>query len=262
MGVDARPGEEYAPRSDTIIVVRIDPQAKRVDMFSIPRDLLVAIPYFSDGTKINAAYPWGEGSSLEGGGPTLVAQTIELNFGIRIDYFASVSISGLEDIVDTIGGVRIDVKAPLKDDQYPTSDYGYTRVYFPTGLQNMDGVHAVKYARTRHSDGDFKRTERQQQLLLSMREQILQTGIITKLPQLISDIGNTLRTDLSPGQVLSLARLAQDIPHENIYSHSLAPYTEAQIINEGWYLVGDWSSLRWLAQNLPDDPNAKNVPGS
>lgn len=262
LGVDTRPSDSGPPRSDTIIVVRIDPEEQRVDMFSIPRDLLVAIPGFSTGEKVNAAFPWGEASTLEGGGPRLVMDTIELNFGIHIDYFASVDIAGLERIIDTIGGVIIDVPAPLKDDQYPTYDYGYTRAFFTTGLQRMDGVRAVQYSRTRHSDGDFNRSARQQQLLLAMREQILKTNIIANLPELISNVGDALRTDLSPQQVLSLARLAQDLPREQIYSHSLIPYTQAAIINEGWYLVGNWEALRWLAQNLPDDPDGTSNPNA
>lgn len=262
LGVDTRPSDSGPPRSDTIIIVRIDPVEQRVDMFSVPRDLLVAIPGFSSGEKVNAAYPWGELYEIEGGGPRLVMDTIELNFGIHIDYFASVDISGLERIIDTVGGVIIDVPAPLKDDQYPTYDYGYTRAFFTTGLQRMNGVQAVRYARTRHSDGDFKRSERQQQLLLALREQILSTGIVTRLPELINGIGDTLRTDLSPEQLFSLARMAQDLPRERIFSHSLTPYTQAAIINEGWYLVGNWDGLRWLAQNLPDDPDATASPNA
>lgn len=262
MGVDTRPSETEPGRSDTMIVVRIDPLDKRVDMFSIPRDLAVNIPGFSSGVKINSAYPWGEIYDVEGGGPSLVAQTIEYNFGITIDYYATVDIPGLERIVDTLGGVIIDVKTQLKDDQYPTEDYGYTRAYFTPGLQKLNGYQAVQYARTRHSDGDFMRSQRQQQLLLAIRDQALESGIITKLPQLIGDMRQTIRTDLSLSQVYSLARLAQDIPRENIWVHSLAPYTYASETPEGWFLLGDWDALRWVTQNLEEDPLATNIPGS
>lgn len=261
LGVDTRPSEETAGRSDTIIVVRVDPADKRVDMFSIPRDLAVNIPGFSSGAKINSAYPWGEMYDIEGGGPSLVAQTIEYNFGITIDYYATVDIPGLERIVDTLGGVIVDVKTQLKDDQYPTEDFGYTRAYFPPGLQKLDGKQAVQFARTRHSDGDFMRSQRQQQLLLAIRDQALESGIITKLPQLIGDMRETLRTDLSLSKVYSLARLAQEIPRENIWVHSLAPYTYASETSEGWFLIGDWDALRWVVQNLEEHPLASNIPG-
>ncbi len=256
LGVDAREGEEGPPRSDTMIVVRVDPVNKRVDMMSIPRDLLVEIPGYS-ATKINAAYPYGElNDNIPGGGPTLAAQTVEYNFGIRIDFFAEVDIIGMERVIDTLGGVIIDVPGIVKDDQYPTGDYGYTRVYFTPGLQMMDGPTAVRYSRTRHDDGDFARQARQQQVLMAIRDRAIGTGAVTKIPELLAEVGDSVRTDLSLRQMLSLARLGQEIDQANIYSHSLAPYVQESWIDGGYYLVGDWDSLRNLAANLPDDANA------
>jgi LCP family protein required for cell wall assembly len=263
LGVDTRVGDAGPPRSDTIIVVRVDPVAKRVDMLSIPRDLLVEIPgYYA--TKINAAYPFGElDESIPGGGPTLVAQTIEYNFGIPINYFAEVDIAGMEKVVDTICGVIIDVPGVVKDDQYPTDDNGYTRVHFRPGLQLMDGVMAVRYARTRHDGGDFSRQTRQQQVLIAIRERALATGLITNLPDIISDLGDSVRTDLlgddpSLRKLYQLAGLAQDIGRENIYSHSLSGYVYEEVINDGYYLVGDWAAIRQLVADLPSDPDAVN----
>lgn len=263
LGVDTRIGDEGPPRSDTIIIVHVDPVAKRVDMLSIPRDLLVEIPgYYA--TKINAAYPFGElDESIPGGGPTLVAQTIEYNFGIPIHYFAEVDIAGMEKVVDTIGGVMIDVPGIVKDDQYPTEDSGYTRVRFTAGLQMMDGVTAVRYARTRHDGGDFSRQSRQQQVLLAIRERALAIGLITNLPDIISELGDSVRTDIlgddpSLRKLYQLARLGQDIGRENIYSHSLGAYVYEEVINDGYYLVGDWDVIRALAADLPSDPNGVN----
>lgn len=263
LGVDTRIGDTGPPRSDTIIVVHVDPVAKRVDMLSIPRDLLVEIPgYYA--TKINAAYPFGEqDESIPGGGPTLVAQTIEYNFGIPIHYFAEVDIAGMEKVVDTIGGVMIDVPGIVKDDQYPTEDSGYTRVMFTPGLQMMDGVMAVRYARTRHDGGDFSRQTRQQQVLLAIRERALATGLITNLPDIISDLGDSIRTDIlgddpSYRKLYQLARLGQDIGRENIYSHSLSAYVYEEVIDGGYYVVGDWDAIRALAADLPSDPNGVN----
>jgi LCP family protein required for cell wall assembly len=259
LGVDSREGEDGPPRSDTIIVVRVDPGAKRIDMLSVPRDLLVEIPgYYA--TKINAAYPFGEtDEDIPGGGPTLAAQTVELNFGIRIDYFAEVDIAGMERIVDTLGGIILDVPGIVKDEQYPTENYGYTRVYFSPGLQMMDGTTAVRYSRTRHDDGDFARQSRQQQVLLAMRERALATGLIGKLPELISEVGDSVRTDLSVRQALSLARLAQDVGEERIYTHSLSDLVREETINEGFYFVGDWDAIQELAADLPGDPNGQNT---
>jgi LCP family protein required for cell wall assembly len=263
LGVDRRIGDEGPPRSDTIIIVHVDPVAKRVDMLSIPRDLLVQIPgYYA--TKINAAYPFGElDESVPGGGPTLVAQTIEYNFGIPINYFAEVDIAGMEKVVDTIGGVIIDVPGIVKDDQYPTEDSGFTRIKFTPGLQLMDGVTAVRYARTRHDGGDFSRQTRQQQVLIAIRERAMATGLITNLPDIISELGDSVRTDIlgdDPSflKLYQMASLGQEIGRENIYSHSLGAYVYEEVIDGGYYLVGDWDVIRELAADLPSDPNGVN----
>jgi polyisoprenyl-teichoic acid--peptidoglycan teichoic acid transferase len=260
LGVDSRPSDDYPPRSDTMIVVRVDPGENRVDIFSIPRDLLVEIPGYL-ATKVNAAYVYGELDGVPGGGPILAAQTIEYNFGIRVDYFATVDITGMERVVDTIGGVIIDVPTALKDDQYPTDDYQFTRIYFGSGPQEMDGVSAVQYSRTRHDDNDFRRSIRQQEVLIAIRNKILATGIITRLPELIADVGDAVRTDLSPRQVLSLARFGQDLPRESIYVHSINDLLEEAYIDEEFFFVADWFSVRSLVQNLPDNPDASNTPG-
>lgn len=261
LGVDSRPGDEDPPRSDTMIVVRVDPGAQRVDMFSVPRDLLVEIPGYL-AQKVNAAYVIGENDELPGGGAVLAAQTVEYNFGIRIDYWATVDVTGMQRIVDEIGGIVVDVKAPIKDDQYPTEDYRYTRAYFATGPQELDGVQAVRYARTRHDGGDFKRSERQQEVLLAIRNQVLVSGIITKLPELISEVGDSVRTDLSPRQVLSLARFGQDLPRDQIFSHSINGLLDEGYIEGEFFFFADWFAVRELVQNLPDNMDASNNPGT
>ena len=259
LGVDAREVADSPPRSDTIIIVRIDPVAKRVDMMSIPRDLLVMIPGYYE-TKINAAYPFGmTDPTLPGGGPTLVRQTILANFGIYIDFFAEVDIAGMEQVIDTLGGIVIDVAGIVKDDQYPTDDYGYTRVYFSPGIQRMDGETAVRYSRTRHDDGDFARQERQQQVLMAIREQAIDSGAITRLPELISQTGESIRTDLKLSQMFALAGLAQDIDSGDIYTHSMLPYLSEQWIGDGYFLVADWEAVQAVVADLPSDPAARRI---
>ena len=100
------------------------------------------------------------------------------------------------------------------------------------------------------------RNRRQQQVLLAMRDRALQTGIISKLPTLIAELGDSVRTDLKPGQMLSLARLGQQIDGGNIFTHSIAPLVEAEDINGGFYYVGDWDAIRAMVDDLPHDPDA------
>ncbi len=206
MGVDRR--EDEPSRSDTMILVNIDPVAKTASMLAIPRDLRVIIPGYGV-HKINASYAFGEADGFSGGGPALAIQTIETNLGVHIDYFAEVDFAGFVKIVDTVGGITVDVPYPIKDDAYPASGNNYMRVYFPAGWQHLDGEQALQYARTRHDDGDGMRSVRQQQVLVALRQQAVSFDLLTKAGELLGELGDAVRTDLSPTQALQLARFAR-----------------------------------------------------
>jgi LCP family protein required for cell wall assembly len=240
LGVDDRQ-DGVIPRSDTMIIVSIDPVGKTVSMVSVPRDLLVTIPGHGD-DKINAAYPYG--SEQEITGPGLAKATVEYNFHIKINYYAEVNFTGFQAIVNTLGGVTLDVAAPIKDDEYPGEKNNYTRVLFHTGLQHMDGKTALQYARTRHDDNDFARGDRQQQVLRALRQQGTDLGLITKANDLIGELGDTVRTDLSLSQTLSLAKLATQIDSSNIKSYSLLPALTESSTDAGYYLIPDWNAAR------------------
>ncbi len=239
LGVDDR-HDGTIPRSDTMILVSIDPPTKTVSMVSIPRDLLVTIPGHGD-DKINAAYPYGSQSEITG--PGLAEATVEYNFKIKINYYAEVDFTGFQTIVDTLGGVTLDVSAPIKDDEYPGALNNYTRVLFHSGLQHMNGIAALQYARTRHDDNDFARGNRQQQVLQALRQQGTQLGLITKAPDLLTALGNTVRTDLSLTQTLSLAKLGTQINSSNIHSYSLLPALTESSTAAGYYLLPDWAGI-------------------
>ncbi len=240
LGVDDRGDTTAPPRSDTMIIVSIDPSSKTVGMVSIPRDLLVTIPGYGD-DKINAAYPYGSQADITG--PGLAEATVQYNFHIKIDYYAEVDFTGFQKIVDTLGGVTLDVPTPLKDDEYPGAFNNYTRVLFHTGVQHMDGESALQYARTRHDDNDFARGNRQQEVLRALRAQGTQLGLITKAPALIGELGDTVRTDLSLTQTLSLAKLGTQIDSSNIHSYSLLPAVTESSTAAGYYLLPDWNAI-------------------
>jgi LCP family protein required for cell wall assembly len=240
LGVDRREGD-YA-RSDTIILVNVDPVEKTARMLSIPRDLKVIIPGFG-AHKINAAYAFGDANAnVPGGGPGLMMRTIETNFGINIDYFAEVDFNGFVKIVNTVGGVTLDVPYPIRDNEYPAPNNQYMRIYFPSGWQHMNGERVLQYARTRHDDGDGRRSARQQQVLLSLRQQALTLGLIKQAPTLISEVGDTVRTDLSADQALKLARLATEIDQAHIQQMTLDPALITWQTDE-FYFQGDWAMI-------------------
>ncbi len=257
LGVDDRGDTTAPPRSDTMILVSIDTANKRVGMVSIPRDLLVTIPGHGD-DKINAAYPYGSKEQITG--PGLAEATVEYNFKINIDYYAEVDFTGFQKIVDTLGGVTLDVPAPIKDDEYPGAKSNYMRVLFQTGLQHMDGVNALEYARTRHDDNDFARGERQQQVLKALRQQGVQLGTITKAPELIGELGDTVRTDLSKTQALSLAKLATQINSGSIHSYSLLPALTESSTSAGYYLIPNWSAVGDIMDQVTGGPAPEASP--
>ncbi|HVB65283.1 MAG TPA: LCP family protein [Nitrolancea sp.] len=247
LGSDSRGAGEVA-RSDTMILVTINPETKQVSMLSIPRDLLVTIPNYGQ-DKINAAFAYGSQTSFTG--PGLAVATVEYNFGVTIDYFAEVDTFGLASIIDTVGGVTLDVAAPIKDDEYPGAGNNYLRVMIHTGLQHMNGVAAVQFARTRHDDNDFARSDRQQQLLRALQQQGVKLNLLSKATQLLTELGNTFRTDLSPTQVLALAKLASNVSAGDIHSYDMLNATTVSFLpGEPYYLIPDWTAIHQILDQM------------
>ncbi|MCC6176588.1 MAG: LCP family protein [Chloroflexi bacterium] len=210
LGIDHRDDEPLdGSRSDTIMVVSIDPISKSAVMVSLPRDLWVSIPgYYNQ--RINVAHAVG--------GPDLTAATVKANFGISIDHYARVDFRGFEQMVDAAGGVIVDVERPVKDDEYPTEDYGVMRLYFPPGPVLLDGHMALQYARSRHSENDFGRAARQQRVLIALRDRALQLNMIAKLPTLIPLAQKAVSTDIGIAEMTSLAGLGWGIQRDRIKS--------------------------------------------
>ncbi len=203
-----------ARRADTIIIVRLDPQSKRVAMLSIPRDLYVAIPGHG-ARKINTAHVHGElDKRLPGGGPQLLAETIEANLDIPIHRYARVDFAGFERIIDAVGGIDIvvppsprDPKVGLFDTEYPDGHCGTITIWFPPGPQHLDGERALQYAHSRKSTSDFDRSRRQMQVLLALRQRALSLGIVRHLPELVPALLDAVDTDFTAAELISLARL-------------------------------------------------------
>lgn len=216
LGIDKRDDEPIAgTRSDTIMLASIDPVTRSAALVSLPRDMWVSIPGCttrggcSGGQqRINVAHAVG--------GPELAVQTVATDFGIPIQHYARVDFRGFEQLVDAVGGVVIDVDTPVKDDEYPTADYGYQRIYFGPGPQLMDGAHALEYARSRHGTNDFARAGRQQKVILSVRNRVLQLNMLSRAPELIGIAQSSVATDLSPVQMLALAKLVSEIDRDKI----------------------------------------------
>lgn len=227
LGVDARPDQfSQAVRTDTMMVARIDFDKGNVRLLSLPRDMWLAMPasvqdYGVDVGRINQGYYYGELYDLPGGGPQSAIDTVALNFGIPIDGYALVNFQSFVNVVDALGGIDIDVPKAIYDASYPTENYGYMLLQIPAGPQHMDGITALRYARTRHQDNDFRRIERQQQVLIAMRDSALDVDVLTHVPDLLAAIEGNFLTSMTPEQLIGYGLAGQAIPRDKISTYQI-----------------------------------------
>jgi LCP family protein required for cell wall assembly len=237
IGSDERPGES-GKRTDTLIVASIDPATKRVAMFTLPRDTVdVPIPAGPARSlfgrvyagKINAWYSavanrpdLYPGTDKTRGYNGLKAILGEL-YGLDIRWFVEVNFEGFKKVVDTLGGVTINVQMPVSDDYYPGDDGRLRRIYIPAGIQHMSGEQALIYARSRHASSDFDRGARQQRILVSLREQTDVATVLPRIDSLIGALKSAIRTDIPVSELPKLLSLADGVDIKNIRSYVFAP---------------------------------------
>jgi len=238
LGLDVPDGSAEPARSDSIILVSIDPSGGPVNMLSIPRDLWVPIGPYGE-NRINTAYFIGETRDYPGGGAGLLRATIEQSFGIPIDYHATVDFATFKDAVDYVGGVTVDVEQDIYDAEYPDGDGGVTTIHIEAGPNHMDGETALQYARSRHGNSDFDRARRQQHLLVALRDQYMRgesvATLIPKLPAIYRTFSDRVETDLSLDELVSLARIAAGLDLNNVQMAVIdSTMTTRYITAEGW----------------------------
>lgn len=220
LGIDRRAGEtDRAYRTDSMMLVSVDPVAKSAVILSIPRDLWVEIPGYANDT-INTANFTGDAYQYPGGGPALAVKTVEHNLGVTINYYVRLDFTAFEALVDAIGGIEVDNPADIADPWYPDGSYGYEPFYLPAGRQNLNGHDALRYARTRHESSDVERASRQRQVVMAVRDKVVDLKmlpeLILKAPALYQTLNESIQTDLTLDQIVSLALLAPDIPRANV----------------------------------------------
>ncbi|MEB3245523.1 MAG: LCP family protein [Vampirovibrionales bacterium] len=224
MGVDAgnRMGEQAhanlfeGARADTLLLVRINPEQKTVGMVSIPRDSKVYLPggSFSEGgtrvDKINAAHAIG--------GADLAKQTVENAFGVPVDSTLVINFSGVQQVVDALGGLDIFVEKRMRYHDFS----GKLHIDFEPGLQHMNGTQAEAYLRFRHDTlGDIGRVQRQQYFLAALLKKLKQPAALAQLPELIKASQSSLKTDLSFDQLLKIGMFAKHITPASIRTATL-----------------------------------------
>lgn len=213
IGSDKREDDEdMGARSDTNIVVRVDPERNQLTMVSIPRDTMIEIDGYGT-NKFNAAYSFG-------GAAGTIKEANEL-LGIKISHYAEVDFETLVDLVDACGGVDVEVEERIDDPK--AGD-----VVIEEGQQHLDGEAALTFARTRqYVDGDFTRTSHQRQLVMALIQQVIDLPA-SKLPRVIQKGAECATTDLSLEDILGLALQFKNTGEITIYS-AMLPSTTGEV---------------------------------
>jgi LCP family protein required for cell wall assembly len=238
IGADQRP-KEGTFNTDTLIVASIDPKTKQVALFSLPRDTVnVPLPpgpaqavYGVVPCKINSLWTTARGRpDLFPGndrqrGFQALKDTLGYLYGIDISYYVEVNFDGFRKVVDSVGGVTINVQFPVLDDAYPSDEGGgrLARVYISAGIQHMTGAQALVYARSRHGSIDFDRSQRQQRVLVSLKDQTNVNALLPRLPDLVQALKSAIHSDMPVDQLPSLLRLADGVDTANIRSYVFSP---------------------------------------
>lgn len=200
LGLDRRPQETVPGRSDVVMLVRLDARRDAVSLLSIPRDLYVWIPGYGEG-RINTAHFWGE-SETPGGGPALVMQTLRQNLSLPVDGYVRLDFRGFVGVIDALGGIYVTIPVEIRDDRFPTDDFGYTSIVIPAGRQRMDGQTALRYVRTRHASNDFDRARRQQQIVAALLRRAASPAGWIRLPAALKVVRASVDTDLGRSEML------------------------------------------------------------
>lgn len=238
IGSDRRPGSS-SHRTDTLLIAVVWYRAGQVSLISIPRDLWINIPTVGE-QRINTAYQSGESGGYPGGGMGLLKDTILQDLGIRIDHVAMVEFDGFRRIVDTLGGIDVPIACPFTDWRLiapgldENNENNWWLYTIGPGQVHMDGDLALWYARSRLKSNDFDRGRRQQEVIRTLFQKALQSGTFGKIPQLYNDFSSTVITDMSLGDMLSLAPYAVNFTNANIRSYYIRPpYVQSWITPGG-----------------------------
>jgi polyisoprenyl-teichoic acid--peptidoglycan teichoic acid transferase len=260
------PGHNGPYLTDTIIVASFKPSTKQAAMFSIPRDMIVPLEK-NDYRKVNSIYTVGEQQEIDNGGP-LVKEVISKTLNMPIHYFAAVDFNGFVEMIDAVDGIEIDVERSFVDHQFPTYDEKWQSVSFEAGVQEMDGLTALRYARSRHGNNgegsDFARIKRQQNILMAAKNKLTSFNTLInpqKITSLFSLFNQYTTTDLEPWEAVKLVHMAKGINTQQIINQSIddrpGGYLKAGISQtDGAYILqpvtGNFSQVRMLVQNIFD----------
>ncbi len=248
--------------TDTIMLASINTKDYTVGLFSIPRDFLIDTG--NGFVKINSLYQTG---LRNGVGTTYINKAVEDITGQKVHYYIVLDFEGFTKIIDTLGGINVDVPRHIKDERYPGPGYTYETFEIFPGLQKLDGATALKYARTRHDDkqGDFGRARRQQQVMLAARNKAFSLGTILnphKINELFTILGDHVHTNIAPNEIEPFIALIKKVDTQNISNVVIDAWQpDSLLISARFYgnsggisglvpRIGNYRQIRELAQNI------------
>ena len=258
------PGHDGATLTDTILIASVRPSDGVVGLLSIPRDLQVNIPSYGY-RRINSVNAYAEDEKKDSGGAASSAFIATL-IGQPLPYFVRVDFNAFKEIVDTVGGLEVQVDQAFYDAFYPNNNYGYAPVAFEAGKQHMNGERALQFVRSRHGTNgegnDFARARRQQKILLALKERLLSFDILLR-PKRIQSILDTLtdhiQTNLAFWEGLRLAKLLRNIDSAKIINQVLDASPEGILAERnynGAFVLepksSNWDAVRAMAAGLLD----------
>ncbi|PIR03852.1 MAG: hypothetical protein COV59_04260 [Candidatus Magasanikbacteria bacterium CG11_big_fil_rev_8_21_14_0_20_39_34] len=251
--------------TDTLMVASIKPSTNEVALISIPRDLAVNIPGYGI-RKINNVNAFGE-TKKKNFGPAFVSDVFKKTFDLDIHYYLRVDFKAFTQIIDDIGGVKVDVEKSFVDQQYPAPNDAYQVIKFDKGIQTMDGDTALKFARSRHGNNgegsDFARARRQQKVLLAVKEKLISFKTLIN-PIRINNILNTLQenisTNMSFSDIIGFLKMSKDFDSNNISTlvldNGVNGYLKNTFSENGAYLLepvsGNYDDIKDAMKNIFD----------
>lgn len=220
IGLDRRPNETgLGYRTDTLLLISLNPVDNSVGILSVPRDLYIEVPGFYGSRRINEPMVLGE-LREPGYGPRLLMETVQANLNMQVDNYLIVDFKAFIGIVDAIGGIDVEIDYSISDPSYPSMNYGYEPFYLRAGKHTLDGTTALKFARTRHGDNDFRRAERQQMVLYAIRDKVSRADtlprLLTQAPLIWDSLRENVYTGMSLDELVEIGLYIKDVPNENI----------------------------------------------
>ncbi|MDP2692954.1 MAG: LCP family protein [bacterium] len=266
------PGHNGPYLTDTIIIVSIKPSTGQIAMVSVPRDLGVNMPDYGI-QKINNANAYGE-AKQDGAGAVYATKIIENSFDIKLPYYARVDFQAFEDVIDSVGGIKIDVEKTFTDYEFPAPNDNYQSLTFTKGVQTMDGERALQYTRSRHGNNgegsDFARAKRQQKVILSLKEKVLSFQTLAnpiKISKIIQSLGNHVSTNIEFSNMISLLKIGRSADLSNIvtlvFDIEDSGLLESSYTAEGAYILspvsGNFEDMKNAIKNIFDYTGEKDT---